>query len=148
MVVTEDLNNISNDLFTLLLYLSSRLLNPSIMLKGLALPPSHVKVIFHLAKLGPCPVSQIANHLIISRPNMTPIIDKLISEGYVDRYDDPNDRRIIMIKMTEKAHKFLHDVESDAKAQLIEKLKLLEKDDLEKIKVILPQLNDIVQKIK
>ena len=38
----------------------------------------------------------MAKDLSISKPNMTPIIDKLVKEGYVDRYYDDNDRRVIL----------------------------------------------------
>ncbi len=37
---------------------------------------------------------------------MTPIIDKLIQENLVERFTDPNDRRIIRVRVTEKGHEF------------------------------------------
>lgn len=147
MVSEETLNNIADDLFTLVLHLSSRMFNPSIMLKGLPIPPSHAKVLFRLSKLGPCPVSQLANDLIISRPNMTPIIDKLISEGYADRYDDPNDRRIIMVKMTEKAHDFLQNLEKKTKSLLVEKIANLDEEELMTLNRVVPDLTGIIKKI-
>lgn len=148
MLPEEELNSISNDLFLLVLHLSGRLLNPSNLFKGLPIPPSHTKVLFRLSKLGPCPVSQLANDLIISRPNMTPIIDKLIAEGYADRYDDPNDRRIIMVKLTEKACNLLHTIEQKAKDLFVEKMAILDDNDLARLKKLVPELNSIVLKIK
>ncbi|ACL75547.1 MarR family winged helix-turn-helix transcriptional regulator [Ruminiclostridium cellulolyticum] len=148
MLAKEDMNSISNDLFLLVLHLSGRIFNPSTMFKGLPIPPSHTKVLFRLAKLGPCPVSHLANDLIISRPNMTPIIDKLIAEGYADRYDAPNDRRIIMVRLTEKAHTLLHSIEQKAKSLFVEKLSALDEKDLLNLKNIIPELNNIVLKIK
>jgi DNA-binding MarR family transcriptional regulator len=147
MVSEETLNTIANDLFMLVLHLSTRMFNPTIMLKGLPMPPSHAKVLFRLSKLGPCPVSQLANDLIISRPNMTPIIDKLISEGYADRYDDPNDRRIIMVRLTEKAHDFLHKLEQETKKLLVDKIANLSDEDLKNLNRIVPDLIGIVMKI-
>ncbi|WP_024833439.1 MarR family winged helix-turn-helix transcriptional regulator [Ruminiclostridium josui] len=148
MLPEEEINSVSDDLFLLVLNLSSRIFNPSAMFKGLPIPPSHTKVLFRLAKIGPCPVSQLANDLIISRPNMTPIIDKLIAEGYADRYDNPNDRRIIMVKLTEKACTLLHDIENKAKSLFMEKLSSLDDKDLTKLKNIVPELNNIILKIK
>ncbi len=148
MLPEEEINSISDDLFMLVLHLSGRIFNPSAMFKGLPIPPSHTKVLFRLAKLGPCPVSQLANDLIISRPNMTPIIDKLIAEGYADRYDDPNDRRVIMVKLTEKACTLLHNIEHKSKSLFIEKLSSLDDNDLKNLKNLVPELNTIVLKIK
>ncbi len=148
MLPEKEINSISDDLFLLVLQLSGRIFNPSTMFKGLPIPPSHTKVLFRLAKLGPCPVSQLANDLIISKPNMTPIIDKLIAEGYADRYDDPNDRRIIMVKPTEKARTLLHNIEQKAKSLFVEKLSSLDDDDLINLKKLVPELTNIVLKIK
>ena len=79
---------------------------------------------------------------------MTPIIDKLIAEGYADRYDDPNDRRVIMVKLTEKACTLLHNIEHKSKSLFIEKLSSLDDNDLKNLKNLVPELNTIVLKIK
>jgi len=147
MFSKEELNSISNDLYTLLIYLNSRVFNPGIMLKGLSIPPSHMKAIFFLIKIGPCPVSKLAKDLSISKPNMTPIIDNLISEGFVSRYDDPNDRRVIMIAATPKAHDLLKKKEQMTKESLAERISFLSSDDLETLKKVIPQLTDIIIKM-
>ncbi len=46
---------------------------------------SHMKVIFYLANKKSMSVSNVAKWLYISKPNMTPIIDKLIDQRYVNR---------------------------------------------------------------
>ena len=148
MLSKEDINNISSDLLELVFLLSARIFNPSQMAKGMPIPHSHMKVIFHLMMSGPCPVSKIANDLIISKPNMTPIIDNLISEGYVNRYNDPNDRRVIMIEVTEKAHAFFNENRLKLKNLLFEKISVLGNDDLEKLRALLPEFSKVIEKIK
>lgn len=147
MFTKKDLNPISNDLFMLFVYLNSRIINHNIMLKGLPIPPSHMKVIFHLTMKGPCPVSRIANDLMISKPNMTPIIDNLIAEGYVHRYDDPNDRRIIIVELTEKSINLLSKKRDEMKILLTEKISALSEPDIEYLRSTLPVLTDIIKKI-
>jgi len=148
MLSKEDINDISSDLLELVFLLSARIFNPSQMAKGMPIPHSHMKVIFHLMMSGPCPVSKIANDLIISKPNMTPIIDNLISEGYVNRYNDPNDRRVIMIEVTEKAHAFFNENRLKLKNLLFEKISVLGNDDLEKLRALLPEFSKVIEKIK
>jgi DNA-binding MarR family transcriptional regulator len=147
MFSKEDLNGISDDMYTLLIYLNSRIFNPGIMLKGLSIPPSHMKAIFYLKRTGPCPVSKIAKDLIISKPNMTPIIDNLIAEGLVYRYDDPNDRRITMIAPTKKADDLIKKNEKKIKEALAQKIAILDEKDLDTMKRVIPELTEIIMKI-
>ncbi len=148
MFTKEALNEISNDMFYLLIFLNSRLINRNLMLKGLTVPPSNMKVIFYLIMHGSCPVSKIANDLVISKPNMTPIIDNLLAEGYVNRYDDPNDRRIIIIEPTQKARDFVIQKKRESKELLSEKLSSLSDNDLLFLKDVLPKLAAVMSKIK
>ena len=148
MFTKEALLEISNNMFFLFLSLNHKMINRSIMLKGLSVPPSHMKVIFYLTTNGPSPVSKIANDLEISKPNMTPIIDNLISEGYAVRYDDPNDRRIINIKATEKAFNTLKQKKQETIELVSEKLSALSDEDIESLMATIPPLIKILGKIK
>ncbi|WP_027628733.1 MarR family winged helix-turn-helix transcriptional regulator [Ruminiclostridium cellobioparum] len=148
MFTKEALLEISNNMFFLFLSLNHKMINRSIMLKGLSVPPSHMKVIFYLTTNGPSPVSKIANDLEISKPNMTPIIDNLISEGYAVRYDDPNDRRIINIKATEKAFNTLKQKKQETVELVSEKLSSLSDEDIELLMDTIPPLIKILGKIK
>ncbi len=148
MFAKEDLSIVSNDLFLLLVSLNSRLINRSVMLRGLSVPPSHMKVLFYLIMHGSSPVSRIAKDLLISKPNMTPILDNLIAEGYAERYDDPNDRRIILIRPTKKSHDLLEEKQQESKKLLAEKLAVLGDDELEALKEMLPRITEILSKLK
>ena len=124
-----DLTKISDDLFSLIIQLNSKLFSSSKMVKCSPLPPSHVKVIFHLMNNGSSSISDIASSLCISKPNMTPIIDKLIKEDLVCRQEDCNDRRIIRIQLTQKAYEIAKNKEGfyavfnfEAKPELIAEL--------------------------
>ncbi len=147
MVPKEDLDSISSDLLNLVFLLSARIFNPNQMSKGMCIPHSHMKAILHIAHSGPCPVSKIASDLIISKPNMTPIIDNLISEGFVNRFNDPNDRRIVMIEATEKAHVFLEENKQRLKSMLAEKIAVLSDKDLEELKTLILPMTDLILKI-
>ncbi len=147
MVTKSELNTISNDLYSLVFYIHGKIFNPTEMLKGMPIPPSNMKVIFRLVRSGPCPVSKVANELQISKPNMTPIIDNLIAEGFVNRYENPDDRRQIMVEATNQAYEFLSKKEKKMKEILSEKIAVLEDNDLEVLLKLLPQLMNIIMKI-
>ncbi|MCR1934155.1 MarR family winged helix-turn-helix transcriptional regulator [Clostridium tepidum] len=143
-----ELNEISQDLYDLLLNLHKKLLNPDELKRNFPLPPSHGKVIIYLKHNGNSSISKIAKDLLISKPNMTPIIDKLISENMVIRYTDPKDRRIIRVELTEKGTAFIKDQENLIKSSLTEKISNLPIDDLKYLSDHIVHLNDIILKIK
>ncbi|MDI9215489.1 MarR family winged helix-turn-helix transcriptional regulator, partial [Clostridium tertium] len=132
----------------LLFQIHNRLFNPSEMVKGVSIPPSHVKVIFYLSQKKSMSVSDVAKCLDISKPNMTPIIDKLISNGLVNRYTDPNDRRKINIELTEKAHNLLKNKKREIKNNLFNKISTLNDEDLYKLDASIREMYDILIKLK
>lgn len=144
---TVELNNLSGDLYNLMLILRKKMFNWDEMMKTFTVPPSNVKVIFYLKRNGDSSISEIAKNLLISKSNMTPIIDNLISEGMVNRYDDPNDRRILRIKLTDKAHKVLKSQEEQIKNTIAKKISVLDSEDLECLKHHVAGIKDILGKI-
>ena len=99
-----EIKNLPEKLLDLLVLIHNKLLNPNEVIKGCIIPPSHMKVIFYLANKKTMSVSNVAKCLDISKPNMTPIIDKLIDQGFVNRYNDPKDIRKFNLELTEKAY--------------------------------------------
>lgn len=144
----NELHDISDNLLNLLFQIHNRLFNPSEMVKGVSIPPSHVKVIFYLSQKKSMSVSDVAKCLDISKPNMTPIIDKLISNGLVNRYTDPNDRRKINIELTEKAHNLLKNKKREIKNNLFNKISTLNDEDLYKLDASIREMYDILIKLK
>ncbi|WP_434294225.1 MarR family winged helix-turn-helix transcriptional regulator [Clostridium botulinum] len=141
------LNEISQDLYDLLLNLQKKLFNPDELKKKFSLPLSHIKAIVYLKHNGNCSISKIAKDLLISKPNMTPIIDKLISENMVTRYTDPKDRRVIRVELTEEGVLFIKDQEKLIKALLAEKISDLPSQDLQYLSDHIIEIKNIILKI-
>lgn len=125
-----DLNNVSNQLYMLLLSLNRHILNPTALMKKFDIPHSHVKVLFYLIHNGSSSISGIAKDLCISKPNMTPVLDKLVEEGFINRYYDPNDRRVVRIEATDKASDFLKQAEEYTKLLIKEKITSLQDEEI------------------
>ncbi|WP_129598705.1 MarR family winged helix-turn-helix transcriptional regulator [Anaerophilus nitritogenes] len=145
---TIKLNKISQDLYDLFLSLHTKIIDPNEMMKNFTIPPSHVKVILYLRHNGTSSISQIAKSLIISKPNMTPIIDRLIDKNIVKRSYDPNDRRIINIELTDKGHQFIKNKEKKIKNSLQKKISSLQEEDLEILNNHITSMTNIILKIK
>ena len=58
---------------------------------------SQVQMLAMLGENGALSVSEISKRLGIAKPNITPLIDRLIDEGFVERRRDENDRRVVNV---------------------------------------------------
>src|SRR5690554_4607528 len=76
----------------------------------LQLSPTNIHVLFILFELRSATVSELSNQLKISRPNMTPLLDKLIQFGLAVRKTRENDRRVIQIDITDEGDKLCKEM--------------------------------------
>ncbi|MEG1483165.1 MarR family transcriptional regulator [Clostridium sp.] len=145
---TINLDKIADSLFNMVLELHKKTFNKDQLIKGICMPPSHVKVIFSLSHTtGSSSLSHLASTIGVSKPNLTPIIDKLIQDGFVNRYEDPNDRRILRVELTEKAKLLLELQTQKFKDMLSEKLSILTPDDLNSLEDSLSTVTTILSKL-
>ncbi|AOR22484.1 MarR family winged helix-turn-helix transcriptional regulator [Clostridium taeniosporum] len=158
----QDLDKISDSLLTFLFLVKNNIFSENDFIKNFPkppkkiedymnkfpMPPSHTKVILYLHKANSSPISQIANNLGISKSNMTPIIDKLIEYGLVNRYCDENDRRILRVELTKKALDIFEEFRNAAKAKLVSKIEILDDDDLYTLNDCVSKLYNIMKKIE
>ena len=60
-----------------------------------------------LGDAGAMSVTDISRHLGMAKPNITPLIDRLIREGYVERRRDTGDRRVVNVVLLPKGEEKL-----------------------------------------
>jgi DNA-binding MarR family transcriptional regulator len=150
-MTTDFSNEISDAIMLFMGVFNKAVLSPSEMARDLPVGPSHIKTIFYLIRKGSTPISQVAKDLGISKPNMTPIIDKLVSEGYVNRFNDPNDRRIINVEATTKASE-LHEMHKEnlranMRSAISSKISTLQNEDLIELDESLKKITTILNKL-
>ena len=61
------------------------------------LPLSHYQLLSLLNERGSMSVSDLSDYFSIAKPNITPMIDRLVNEGLVERIRSETDRRIVNI---------------------------------------------------
>ena len=52
-------------------------------------------------------LSEIGDYLVVTRPNVTGLIDGLAAEGLVKRIDHPEDRRMVLAQLTPAGREFM-----------------------------------------
>ena len=142
------LNKVSESLLNMVIALHKKTFNQDKLIKGVCMPPSQVKVLFHLSHAGSSSLSNLAHSIGVSKPNMTPIIDKLIQDGYINRYEDPSDRRKLRVELTEKANELLSSQNQKFKNLISEKLSILSEEDLNSLEDSLEKITNIILKLK
>jgi len=106
-----------------------------------------MRVLFMLKKYKEKTMSDMAGEMEISRPNLTPIIDRLITEGYAERKEGQKDRRKLLISLTEKGWGYLGELEDKVKEQTRQKLENLTEEDLDVLNEASTKILEILKKL-
>jgi DNA-binding MarR family transcriptional regulator len=95
-----------------------------------ALSIVHVHVLTILEDQGPLPMGRLAEALDVSVASATGIVDRMEQRGLVERRDDPDDRRVILVYPTDAGLAVFADLEAHRRAGLEATLNKLSNDEL------------------
>lgn len=109
---------------------------------------SHMQIMVILKEQGKSPISEVAKRLLISTPNMTKLLNKLIDEELVERFPDTKDRRIINIDLTQKGNEYLHEKFQSVKSSFKDTLSTLSDEQLVKLDFSLTTLGEVLKEIR
>ena len=111
-------SGIARNMLCVLPLLRKRLLRMDAVQAKHSIPLSHVQVLALLGDGYPLSVSDISQRLSIAKPNITPLVDRLLMRGYVSRQRDDNDHRVINILITEAGSEMLADIHETIAEQI------------------------------
>jgi DNA-binding MarR family transcriptional regulator len=114
--------------------------------EGLSHP--HIMVMRMLEDHERLSVSVIGDKQFISRPQMTHIVDKLVSLGMVERTIDEDDRRVINVVLTDNGRRIMRRCDAIIRSSVKESLSALDDKDVEEMSVALSKLAEIGSKLK
>ena len=90
---------IAQNLFEALPIFRKRILHMDVIQREYHIPLSHIQVLAMLNDNGSMSVSEISRRLGIAKPNITPLVDRLIQSNLVARQRDEKDRRVVNIEI-------------------------------------------------
>ena len=90
-----------------------------------------------LDDLGSLPLSKISEHIRRSPGNMTLVIDNLEKEGLVERQRSTEDRRVIMIAMTEEGKKRIKAAKASHRAVIEKEMSVLTAEEILQLRNLL-----------
>ena len=112
LVSTECVERIAQGIFQAQPLLKKRLVKLSAIQSDQGIPLSHVQVLDMLEEVGSMSVSDISKRFGIAKPNITPLVDRLVNAGLVDRVRSETDRRVVNIVILPAGRERLRQIES------------------------------------
>ncbi len=109
--------------------------------------PMQLHVMFSMLEKDYFAMSELANVVLISKQQLTPIIDKLVRAGLVLRETDEADRRVVRIRLAPEGKAFLTAHMQDVVRVWDAKLATLAAEDLARLAAILAELRQILRKL-
>jgi len=142
-----DINEVAKALSALLPTIDRKLIRPFEQQARHLLSPLTIHVMAVLAEKDTFTMTELAKEIKIAKPQLTPIIDKLIESNWVCREHDEFDRRIVKIRITSSGIHFLDDFQKDITGRIKAKIECLDKDDLFSLHNALNDLYRVINKI-
>ena len=111
-VANECVERIAQGIFQAQPLMKKRLAKLSAIQADQGIPLSHVQVLAMLEEVGSMSVSEISKRFGIAKPNITPLVDRLVNAGLVDRVRSETDRRVVNIVILEEGRARLNQIQN------------------------------------
>ncbi len=144
----KKLEHTVENLFLILPLFKKKLIRHDFQKEETDLSPSNIHILFILEDTGTLPISELAKILYISKPNITPLIQKLVEKELVERITDPTDRRYINVSLTAKGKDFIDHYKVLMTADVKEKLSHFAEEELDRLSDALQVLKEMINKIE
>jgi DNA-binding MarR family transcriptional regulator len=101
---------------------------------NLDLTTPQLKVVLLLYLSGPTRMSVIASALDVSLATATGVVDRLVKTDMVTRGSDPNDRRVVLCRLSDKGEKLITGLWQKAGERVVMMFKALDRRKLQLVK--------------
>ncbi|MGH2522298.1 MAG: MarR family winged helix-turn-helix transcriptional regulator [Anaerolineales bacterium] len=116
--------------------------------KNSRLTMPQISTLMRLSYHGPCGVSEVGSHLGVTNAAASQMVDKLVQQGYLERAEDPNDRRAKQLTLTPKGRALIQE-SLEARRRWLEKLiTALTPERQKAIITALPYLTEAARKLE
>lgn len=114
--------------------------------KFLITPGMHL--VFHLLdKKRELTMSELSKRLFIPKPNTTTIVNRMIEMDLVERFNDENDRRIVMVRLSKKGYETNKLLNEGIAEDILNKLNILTDEELDTLYHSLLNVENMLTKI-
>lgn len=98
-----------------------------------------------LNRKGPLMMSELASVMQVSKQQLTPLVDRLMAQNLVERYPDPQDRRVIRIGCSQAGKDILDEMKKQNREALAAKLSILPDQELQELDMMILRVREILE---
>ena len=140
------MEKISENIIQVIPLLKKRLNRMSAFQGEHSLPLSHYQVLSLLDERGSMSVSEISEYFDIAKPNITPLIDRMIEAGYVKRVRNSTDRRVVHVIILEKGREKVKEMIGSLRKTVEDWSSGISNEDMNKITQSIDTIRTILEK--
>lgn len=113
---------------------------------GLSMP--QFGILMHLYYSNNCGISNLGEHMDISAPAASQLVDRLVQHGLVERAEDPHDRRAKQLTLTPKGRELI-ETGLIARTRWVDELVMsLKPEDYDQVATTLSKLTEAVRNLE
>ncbi|MBC1482353.1 MarR family transcriptional regulator [Listeria sp. FSL L7-1509] len=98
--------------------------------------------VLSLISSGLTKTSELAKALDVSASHITAITDTLVEEAYITRHRSEVDRRIIELRLTPEAEKFVKEIDKKKKEMIVKRFAVFSEQEQAEFRQLLKKLAD------
>lgn len=107
-----------------------------------------LRIMFILANQHDATPGALAERMHVTPPTMTGLTDRLVKQGLVTREEDPCDRRLVRLRLTDEGRRITNELETVGRAFLKEVLGRLPSDHVRKLTELLQEFWDAAEAVQ
>jgi len=107
-----------------------------------------LRLVVNLALDGPASSHELAAKLRVAMGTLTGIVDRLVAQGLVERREDPNDRRIRRVALTEEGQAEVDRMLDAGATQFRRVLERVDTDTLRQFEEVMHALIDAAKQLR
>ncbi len=111
----------------------------------LSLSAFNVLMILNRSEGKGCALRELSDLLLVTRANVTGLVDCLVERKLVERFEDKRDRRIRIARITDRGEKLLETILPDYYSMVRELARGLNKDEKAALSKLLTKMRESVQ---
>lgn len=141
----SNLDKVVGDFLALMDYMRTYHLRPAEQIARMRFSPGHFHALSLIFHRGSFSMSELAAEMMISKQQLTPLIDRLVEEGMVVRLADKSDRRLVRIELSDAGRSIYREMGNQIRDNLKQRLSQIPDRHLNELEQLLPRITDILK---
>ena len=138
---------ITKNIFKSMALLKKRVVRFNALQSEHGIPLSHVQVLSLLNEVDSLTITEISQKFDIAKPNITPLVDRMIAAGLVDRVRSSTDRRIVNVVILPAGRQKLMEIQASLNANVSEWSTALKSEEFDELAEALQTVSRILSKV-